>query len=95
MVVLLAEGNANTTRIELPIEVERNDDFLATVSSEVLGGKGGIYELTIGENQLRFNLQNKGNSFDTVTLFIDQSPAWGHASFSKITVGCRSLSPLR
>ncbi|MCK5774311.1 MAG: hypothetical protein KAH57_11030, partial [Thermoplasmata archaeon] len=86
-IILIADGNANSTRIILPVEVLIKDDFLASVTNEVLGGKGGIYELTLGANQLKFNLQNRGNYFDTVSLTIDQSPDWGHASFSLVTVG--------
>lgn len=90
-VILIAEGNANTTLIVLSVEVLINDDFLASVTNEILGGKGGVYELTLGSNQLKFNLQNRGNYYDTVSLFIDQSPEWGHAYFSLITIGPGSI----
>ncbi len=86
-VILIADGYANSTRIILSVEVLINDDCLASVTNEVLGGKGGIYELTLGANRLKFNLQNRGNFFDTVSLSIDQSPDWGHASISLVTVG--------
>jgi len=86
-VVLKAVGKTNTTVITLNVHVETVRDFSASVPPDILGGKGGIYELYLGSNEIGFTLQNMGNFFDTVSVEIDTSPSWANAKFRALQIG--------
>ncbi len=85
VVELIAVGTTNTTYISLRVEVAREDSF--ELSTLTASGTDDTYKLTVGENILPIKIVNRGNSYDTVTLFIENRPEWAPLSFHSVKVG--------
>lgn len=83
-VLLKAVGEANVTDIELKVQVAREDEMEAVSTPS---GGGSTYRMTLGTNSIPFTLINRGNFFDTVTLEIENRPAWTEVFFKRIRIG--------
>jgi uncharacterized membrane protein len=84
-VVMRATGESNLTEFKLLVEVARKDAVEGI--STPPAGQGNTYRMTLGPNLVTFELRNRGNFFDTVTLEIENRPAWAPFKFHSVRIG--------
>jgi hypothetical protein len=79
-VVMIASGESNDTNFRLLVEVARRDAVECSPLETT-------YRMTLGENFIAFKIENRGNFFDTITLEIENRPAWAPFEFRSVKVG--------
>ncbi|MBN1540175.1 MAG: hypothetical protein JW939_08540 [Candidatus Thermoplasmatota archaeon] len=84
-IVMRATGTSNVTEFTLKVEVARRD--AVEVVPTPPAGQDNFYRMTIGDNLVTFELWNKGNTFDTGTLIIENRPSWAPFVFHSVQVG--------
>ncbi|MGA1872460.1 MAG: hypothetical protein ACMUHY_02200 [Thermoplasmatota archaeon] len=84
-VIMKATGTSNETEFRLKVEVARRDavEGISTPPS----GVGNTYRMTLGDNLVTFEIWNRGNFFDTVTLELENRPIWAPFVFHSVQVG--------
>ena len=83
-IILRAVGKTNETEISLKVDVDRFDDFEA---KHVSGEQSKTYGVKIGNNEVPFKLQNRGNYYDTAELLIMNAPSWSTVTFESVKIG--------
>ncbi|MGA1792505.1 MAG: hypothetical protein ACMUHM_00985 [Thermoplasmatota archaeon] len=83
-VIMKATGTSNVTEFRLKVEVARRDAVEAIPTPP--SGQN-TYRMTLGDNLVTFDVWNRGNFFDKVTLELENRPAWAPFVFHSVQVG--------